>query len=49
MTFGYNADAAFSSSTSDIDDHAQSLLNSVVDRREGSNVSFSMFVLRVKY
>ncbi|EFY94038.2 hypothetical protein MAA_10501 [Metarhizium robertsii ARSEF 23] len=34
MTFGYNADAAFSNSTSDIIDHAKSLLSSLVDERE---------------
>ena len=42
MTFGYNADAAFSSAMSDIDDHATDLLVNVVDKREGSDVSHSI-------
>jgi hypothetical protein len=34
MTFGYNAAAAFGQSTSDVIDHAKSLLSSLVDKRE---------------
>lgn len=34
MTFGFNADAAFGKSTSDVIDHAKSLLSSLVDKRE---------------
>ena len=49
MTFGYNADVAFSKSTSDIDDHTTSLLNCVVDKREGNGVGSSILVLRVLY
>ena len=49
MTFGYDANAAFSSSMSDIDDHASSLLSCVIDKREGNDVIFSILVLRVLY
>jgi hypothetical protein len=38
MTFGYNAAAAFGQSTSDVIDHAKSLLGSLVDKREGLGV-----------
>jgi hypothetical protein len=38
MTFGYNADAAFGQSTAGIVEHAKSLLVSLVDRREDSEV-----------
>jgi hypothetical protein len=38
MTFGYNAAAAFGHSTSDVIDHAKSLLSSLVDKREESEV-----------
>jgi hypothetical protein len=38
MTFGYNAAAAFGQSTADIIDHAKSLLTSLVDKREESEV-----------
>ncbi|KAI9790079.1 MAG: hypothetical protein M1816_005549 [Peltula sp. TS41687] len=36
MTFGYNAAAAFGQSTAGVIDHAKSLLNSLVDKREES-------------
>ena len=49
MTFGYEANAAFSKSTSDIDDHATSLLYCVVDKREEFEVKFPILVLRVLY
>lgn len=45
MTFGYNADAAFSSTLGDIDAHATDLLVNVVDKREGSDVSCSIMYL----
>jgi hypothetical protein len=38
MTFGYNADAAFGQSTAEIVDHAKSLLPSLVDKKEESEV-----------
>jgi len=38
MTFGYNAAAAFGQSTSDVIDHAKSLLSSLVDKREEPEV-----------
>lgn len=38
MTFGYNATAAFGQSTSDVIDHAKSLLSSLVDKREEPEV-----------
>ena len=38
MTFGYNAAAAFGQSTSDVIDHAKSLLSSLVDKREENEV-----------
>jgi hypothetical protein len=38
MTFGYNAAAAFGQSTSDVIDHTKSLLSSLVDKREESEV-----------
>ena len=38
MTFGFNADAAFGKSTSDVIDHAKSLLSSLVDKREEPEV-----------
>ena len=38
MTFGYNADAAFGNTTAGILDHARSLLSSLIDKREGTNV-----------
>jgi lysophospholipase L1-like esterase len=38
MTFGYNAAAAFGRSTSDVIDHAKSLLGSLVDKREEPEV-----------
>jgi hypothetical protein len=34
LTFGYNAAAAFGRSTSDVIDHAKSLLGSLVDKRD---------------
>lgn len=49
MTFGYNADAAFSSLTSDMDDHASNLLVNLVDKREGNDVCISIIVLRILY
>jgi hypothetical protein len=39
MTFGYNATAAFGDTTADIADHAKALLVSLVDEREGDDVS----------
>lgn len=42
MTFVYNADAAFSSAMSDIDDHATDLPVNLVDKREGYDVSCSI-------
>jgi hypothetical protein len=38
MTFGYNANAAFGQSTAEVVDHAKSLLVSLVDKREDSEV-----------
>jgi hypothetical protein len=38
MTFGYNAAAAFGQSTAEIFNHAKSLLASLVDKREESEV-----------
>jgi hypothetical protein len=38
MTFGYNAAGAFVQSTAEIIDHAKSLLASLVDKREESEV-----------
>jgi hypothetical protein len=38
MTFGYNASAAFGNTTADIEDHAESLLASLVDMREEDDV-----------
>jgi hypothetical protein len=38
MTFGYNAAAAFGQSTAEVIDHAKSLLTSMVDKREESEV-----------
>jgi hypothetical protein len=38
MTFGYNAVAAFGKSTAEVIDHAKSLLTSLVDEREDSEV-----------
>ena len=38
MTFGYNADVAFGQSTAEIVDYAKSLLASLVDKREESEV-----------
>jgi hypothetical protein len=38
MTFGYNADAAFGNTTSDIIDHAKDLLSCLVDKREEDDV-----------
>ena len=38
MTFSYDADAAFGQSTAEIVDHAKSLLASLVDKREESEV-----------
>lgn len=38
MTFGYNADVAFGQSTAEVVDHAKSLLTSLVDKREESEV-----------
>lgn len=38
MTFGYNASATFGESMSDVIDHAKSLLSSLVDKREESEV-----------
>ena len=37
MTFGYNSDAAFRHTTTDIIDHAKRLLSSLIDRREEDN------------
>jgi hypothetical protein len=41
MSFGYNADAAFGSTTASIMDHARDLLSSLVDKREEDNASTS--------
>ena len=38
MTFGYNADAVFGQSTAEVEDHAKSLLSSLVDKREETEV-----------
>ena len=38
LTFGYNAAAAFSESTAEVIDHAKSLLDSLVDKREEAEV-----------
>jgi len=38
MTFGYDADAAFSRTTSDIDDHGSRLLVNLIDKREANDV-----------
>ena len=38
MTFGYNADAVFGQSTAEIVDYAKSLLASLVDKKEESDV-----------
>jgi hypothetical protein len=38
MTFGYNANAAFGQSTAEVVDHAESLLASLVDKREEPEV-----------
>ena len=38
MTFGYNANAAFGQSTAEVVDHAKSLLVSLLDKRENSEV-----------
>jgi hypothetical protein len=38
LTFGYNADVAFGSTTADIMDHAKDLLSSLIDRREEDDV-----------
>lgn len=46
MSFGYNADAAFSSAVSDIDDHATDLLNNVVDKRSERDVTYSTKCLK---
>ena len=40
MTFGYNAKAAFGQSTAEVLDHAKSLLASLVDEREGTEVQY---------
>jgi hypothetical protein len=41
MSFGYNADAAFGSTTASIMDHARDLLGSLVDKREEDDASTS--------
>jgi hypothetical protein len=38
LTFGYNAAAAFSTSTAEVIDHAKSLLSGLVDKREETEV-----------
>jgi hypothetical protein len=38
MTFGYNAALAFGQSTAEVIDHAKSLLSSLVDKREETEV-----------
>ena len=39
LSFGYNADVAFGNTTADIVDHAKDLLGSLIDKREGDDVS----------
>jgi hypothetical protein len=46
MTFGYNAAGAFAESTSDITDHAKSLLSNLTVKREESEVHTSQSLLR---
>jgi hypothetical protein len=41
LTFGYNAAAAFGRSTSDVIDHAKSLLSRLVDKRDKPEVHAS--------
>jgi hypothetical protein len=38
MTFGYNASAAFGNTVASIQDHAKSLLASLIDEREEDEV-----------
>jgi hypothetical protein len=40
MTLGYNADTAFGQSTAEVIDYARSLLASLVDKREESEVRY---------
>ena len=45
MSFDYNADAVFKQSTTEIVDHAKSLLASLVNKREKSKERAKMLVL----
>jgi hypothetical protein len=47
MTFGYNAAAAFAQLTSDMTDHAKSLLSNLIDKREDSEVHTSQSLRRM--
>ena len=41
MTFGYNAAVAFGQSTLDVIDHAESLLASLIDKRDEPEIDIS--------
>ena len=49
MTFGYNATALFHNSKADIVDHARDLLECLVERRTGFNVSCVLLIFLRKF